>query len=196
MDKITKSPTEYFPVDVNFSNDLSSGENLASYTIACIDMDTGVSSATTVVASSSRSGNIVTPKVQAGSFNALHKVTIVGTSDLGNDFEKDFYLAIRKVIAGEFSKQPADEFSIKVDFEEDLRSLTSEEIVSVTQVVLDENGIDQAATLFPGEPFIDGDSVYIGVQGGSDGLYEIHITATTTSSYVFDIYVRMRIEER
>jgi hypothetical protein len=195
MDKITKSPSEYFPIEVNFSNDLTSGEALSSFTLVCIDISTGNSSSATVVASSSRSGNIVTVKVQAGTLGDLHKITVKGTSDLGNVFEKDLYLDIQKIIAGEFSKQPADEFSIKVDFEEDLRNLSAEAIVSATNVVLDEDGVDQSVTMFSDDPLVDGDFVYAGVQAGSDGLYEIHVVVTTTSAYIFDIYVRMRIEE-
>jgi hypothetical protein len=198
MDKITKSPSEYFPIAVNFANDLTSGENLDSYTLTCIDISSGESSSATVIATSSISGNVVTVVVQAGSIDDLHKITVKGTSDLGNVFEKDIYLEIKKVIAGEFTKQASDEFSIKVDFWEDIIPIGSEQGVSVSAEVLDEDGVDQAATMFSDDPFLDGEfteTVYLGIQAGSAGLYEIHVVVTTTSGYIFDIYVRMRIEE-
>jgi len=196
MDKIIKSPSEAFPIEIDFANDLGDEEDLSSFALTCIDSSTGESSSSTIVLSSSSSGNIVTVVIQAGTERDLHKITIAGTTDMGNIFNKEILVEIQKDICGEFFIQPADEFVIKLNFEEDLRNLTGESIVSFAIEIFDEEGTDISASVLSGESVIDGDDVLVGIQAPDTiETFMIHGEATTTNAYVFDIYVRMRTVE-
>ena len=89
MDAITKSPTEKFPVYFNFSTDLIAGETIYTYTLACWNAATGVTSKTAIVDSDTNLTPDIRAILKAGTEDDEHHLQCVVLTSNGNTYQRD-----------------------------------------------------------------------------------------------------------
>ncbi len=179
MVQLTKDSFEKFPITFPFANDLGADEVLASYTITCVNVETQVDTKTSIIDSDSLPSPYLDVQViiKGGTSLEEHKITVLATSDLANTFRKDLLLCINDYWQDSFSKPPDEEFTNKIDFTDDLE--TGDSISSVTILAEDMEGVDVSSVVISGNE-IDSPLVYVGVQAGTDGDFDIIRTRATT----------------
>ena len=92
MDSFIKQPDEEYPIVVDFSAVLGDGETISTKTVTATLSD--VSATTTVIDSSSISGDTIILTVKGGTENN-YKITVKITTSLGNVYEKDVLMNVR-----------------------------------------------------------------------------------------------------
>src|SRR3989304_6717272 len=116
MNYLSKSPNEKFPVYFNFSSDLLPGETISSIVLTCVNEATGVTSATTIIDSSSIASPNVKVVLKGGTEGQSHAIQCVATTSLGNTYDLDLRLVVEIDVDDSFTKQPGDSFVFGVDF--------------------------------------------------------------------------------
>jgi hypothetical protein len=90
LGSLEKEPAEKFPVTVNFTRDLATGETVSSCVVTARNARTG---AATTGAVCSGSAQVVTPNVSqtifAGTDGDTHILTFTATSSLSNIYEHE-----------------------------------------------------------------------------------------------------------
>lgn len=101
-----KQPSEIKRYGVNFSNEFADGEVLSSATYVLIDLFDNTDKSSTMIVTSSEQisdqdsdGNNETAscRIQAGSDGGRYKLTILGTTDLGNKYEGDIIISVKNL---------------------------------------------------------------------------------------------------
>jgi len=208
MDTLTKSPAEKFPIKFNFSNDLISGETIASYVLTSINAATGEDSATDraydagppevleivkVIDSDSLSSPDVIVVLKDGVEDDEHRIQCVATTSGGNVYQRDLLLAIHSEVTDSFTKQPSDAFMFDVDFTRRLES--GDTVASAAAAAVKESDGTDAAALVAALSVVT-PIVSVPVLGGTDGeTYRLGIRGTTTAGYVYEKFVRMNVQE-
>jgi hypothetical protein len=93
-----KQPAEKFAVSLDFGTNRFNGtEAYASESTTSVLLSTGVSSTTTVIDSTSESGDIITIIVKAGNAGENHKITCLVTTDEANIYESEVMMKVRAI---------------------------------------------------------------------------------------------------
>lgn len=91
-----------------------------------------------------------------------------------------------------FIKQPAETFTIAVDFTD--RMATGEALSSATVTAIDSKGATQTTTVIASSS-VSSPNVLVRVKAGTDGeRYKITVTATTSTTEVYEADVIMRVK--
>ena len=90
--EVTKQPSEIFPIGVDFTPDMESGDTLTTATVTAKNMDTGASSTATVLtglAGVATSTDIVTQAITGGTDGDWHRVQFKATTTAGRVYEHE-----------------------------------------------------------------------------------------------------------
>jgi hypothetical protein len=192
MDSIIKSPSEKFPVYLDFAGDLAVGETILSKSVTCIDTDTGVDSKTTIVFSETIASPDVVVVLQSGVEGGKYHIQCVATTNHGSIYQRDLLIIVQSVVDDYFTKQPDDAFMFDVDYTRRLSLVDSIAAASVT-AIKESDGTSANVT---STPQIVTPKVGVPVYGGMDGnTYLLAIAGITTFGYVHEKFVRMNVQE-
>ena len=186
MNIINKYPYEKFPIYADFHINLDSNETLSSYSLVCINLQTGAGSKSTVVDSDSIDGTKVKIVLKADSPQGDHKITAKVTTSNDNDYEIDIIIKIKNTTGkvDRFAKQVSEEFVVIIDFSNDLASSETISSSEVSAIRLSD-GSDLTSNIIE---FSQNSSkkILVGVMNGADGeLYRIAIKVQTSLLYKF-----------
>jgi hypothetical protein len=194
MDAITKNSYEYFPIHANFGIDLVSGESLTGFSISCIDSSTGLSSVSSLIVGSSLLSPEVLMGLQGGVDQDHHIITVLGTTNLGNEYRRWIHVFIYDGPQDSFEKGSSEEFTVLVNFSNELES--ADTIASRTVTASSgSDGSDVTATIIVGSQ-ISTPKVYVGVSGGTDQKYYIIvIRVVTAAGYKYSRVITMAVRD-
>ncbi len=95
--QVSKQPGELFPLTIDFSPELATGETVTSAVVTTRDATTGVDTSSTIKSGSHTVASPkVTQKVTAGATGDRHILTIKATTSAGNVYEGEIELHIRE----------------------------------------------------------------------------------------------------
>ncbi len=197
MNIINRHPYEKFPIYADFYINLDSNETLTSYSVGCVNLQTGANSKTTIVDSDSIDGTKVKIILKADAPEGDHKITAKVTTSNDNDYEIDIIVRIKNTTGkiDRFAKQVSEEFVVVTDFSNDLGS--SETISSIEVIAIRlSDGSDLTSSVIE---FSQKSSkkVLVGVMNGTGGeLYRITIKIQTSLGYKFQKNITMKVQER
>jgi len=197
MNIINKHPYEKFPVYADFYINLDSNETLSSYSLVCINLQTGTGSKSTVVDSDSIDGTKVRIVLKADAPQGDHKITAKVKTSNDNDYEIDIIIKIKDTTGkvDRFTKQVSEEFVVITDFSNDLASGETISSSEVSAIRLSD-GSDLTSNIIE---FSQKSSkkILVGVMNGTDGeLYRITIKVQTSLGYKFQKNLIMKVQER
>ena len=89
-----KQPSEIFPISIDFSRRLASGETISSKTVTAIIVSTSADATATVISSSATNGTAIDITVKAGTTAVVYKITIKITSSASNVFEDEITMTV------------------------------------------------------------------------------------------------------
>lgn len=196
MNIINKHSYEKFPIYADFYINLDSNETLSSYSLGCINLQTGANSKSTVVDSDSIDGTKVKVVLKADSAEGDHKITAKVTTSNDNNYEIDVIVRIKSTTGkvDRFTKQVSEEFIIVTDFTNDLGSAETISSVAVTVIRLSD-GSDLTSNIIELSQK-SSKKVLVGVQNGEDGeLYRIVVKIQTSDGYKFQKNILMKVKE-
>jgi len=201
MNRISKSPSEKFPVYFNFSPELITGESIVSKVLTCVNAATGVSSKTAIVASESIVSPDVKAVIQAGTVDDEHKIQCEATTTFGNIYQRDLILFIQKEVTDYFTKQPGDAFLVDVDYTRRLEP--GDALASATVTAIRESdgvnvgiGITPPPSAVVSTPQVIPPKAAIPVLGGDEGItYLIGVLGTSNDGYKYEKFIRMNVRE-
>lgn len=192
---LAKTPYEKFPIYFNYGPKLQTTETLASYVLTCVNAITGVDSSADIIVSDSLTGGKVKVVITGGVNGATHKISCLGTSDIGNDFDIDLYLIIDSDNYDYHEKQVSDEFTIRNDFSDDFESgdtISTRTVTAVKQSDLSTS----TSTVIQGSS-IENPYIYAGVKGGANGDYhKVSIKIVSASGYKYEKLVMLSVKEK
>lgn len=92
-----KQPNEIFPINMDFANDLSTGESLSAPTVTSRNEQTGAdTSATLLQGAALISGTKVAQTIKAGATGERHIVTFRVTTSASNTFEAEVKVTVEE----------------------------------------------------------------------------------------------------
>lgn len=194
MNNFFKTPYEIISLSFYFAPVLSGAETISSYTVACININTGVDTKATIVSSDTNDNTSVTVTMQAGTAKDCHKITVRILSSVGDYFEIDLLLSILEAITDRFKKQPGSKYTISNDFDNNIASSDSisSETITVTKV---SDGSDVTGSVFVSS-LTEGTVVYFSLQGGVNGQdYIVSVKVVTTDELRYEKLILMSVEE-
>lgn len=197
MNVINKYVYEKFPIYADFYINLDDNETLSSYSLGCINLQTGANSKSSVVDSDSIDGTKVKTILKAGSPAGDHKVTAKIITSNDNNYEIDIILKIKDAIGkvDRFTKQVSEEFVVTTDFSNDLSSGETISSADVSAIRLSDGSVLTGDVIEFSQK--SSKKVLVGVQNGSDGeLYRIEIRIQTSLGYKFQKNLTMKVQER
>lgn len=196
MNIINKHSYEKFPIYADFYINLDSNETLSSYSLGCINLQTGANSKSAIVDSDSIAGTKVKVVLKADSAEGDHKITAKVTTSNDNNYEIDVIVRIKSTTGkvDRFTKQVSEEFIIVTDFTNDLGSGETISSVAVTAIRLSD-GSDLTSSIIELSQK-SSKKVLVGVQNGEDGeLYRIVVKIQTSLGYKFQKNILMKVKE-
>jgi|SRR3972149_3738073 len=194
MNNISKSPNEKHPVYFNFSSDLLPGETISSIVLTCVNEATGVTSATTIIDSSSIASPNVKVVLKGGTEGQSHAIQCVATTSLGNTYDLDLRLVVEIDVDDSFTKQPGDSFVFGVDFTNRLADAETVATAAVSALKeSDGSSVYGSVVLAPSviTPMV-GVPVLAGVSGYT---YLIAVRGITSLGYTYEKFIRMTVQE-
>ena len=91
-----KQPAEKFAISLDFGTNRFNGtETYLSDSTTSVLLSTGATTTSTVIDSTSESGDVISVVVKAGSAGENHKITCQVTSDEGNIYESEVLMKVR-----------------------------------------------------------------------------------------------------
>lgn len=195
MNNFEKTPYEIISLPFQFAPVLDDIETIFSYTVVCINVETGINTKPAIVDSDTAGDISVTIKIQAGTAGECHKITVRVLTTDGNYFEIDLLLTILETITNKFKKQPGSRFCISNDFDNDIEisdSISTHSII-VTKI---SDGSDVTSSLLVNS-LISGTLIKMILQSGTDHEdYIISIRIVTTHGLQYEKLILMSIRER
>lgn len=201
MDKIVKTSFDQINIPVFFDGDLEASESVVDFTVTCIDISTNLDSKTDTIAAEEQVDQQVNVVLKTGG-SGINKVTIEVVTDTGSTTEKDFLVYAENIPIGDFSKQPADNFIIKVDFSNlmDLTETLDSQTIVVTAINTDSLVDRTSAVIGVSSLDTSDQAVILVVEAGVDAEH-IKITVevactdqiqSVTKQFSRDIYMTIR----
>lgn len=95
MNQFSKQPNEIFPVSMDFSNSLDTGETISSKSVIAYNATNEVVTST-IVAASSIVDNTVKVTVKDGTSGTRYKITIRITTSNSNIYEEDIFMYVKE----------------------------------------------------------------------------------------------------
>jgi hypothetical protein len=89
-----KQPSEKYAIAVDYSNDLTSGETIASTLVTAIETYTGTTVTTTIIDSTAVTSTQAKAVVKAGTSGKQYKITVKSTSSLSYIYEDDLFMTV------------------------------------------------------------------------------------------------------
>ena len=89
-----KQPSEIFPISIDFSRRLASGETISSVTVGAIIVSTSADATATVISSSAINDTAIDITVKSGTDGAVYTITIKITSSSANVFEDEITMTV------------------------------------------------------------------------------------------------------
>lgn len=90
LGEVTKQPGEIFPIGVDFTADIETGDTIASATVTAKNMDTGASSSVLAgLAGVAAATDIVTQTITGGADGDWHRVQFKATTAAGRTYEHE-----------------------------------------------------------------------------------------------------------
>ena len=195
MNIINKHSYEKFPIYADFYINLDTNETLSSYTLNCINLQSGANSKSSVVDSDSIDGTKIKTVLKADSPEGDHKITAKVITSNGNNYEIDIVVRIKTTgKVDRFAKQQSEEFIIITDFSNDLSVNETISSSTVTAIRLSDGG-DLTSSIIE---FTQKSSkkMLVGIRGGTDGeLYRIIVKIQTSDGYKFQKNITMKVQE-
>lgn len=195
MNIINKHSYESFPIYADFYINLDTNETISSYTLNCVNLQSGASSKSSVVDSDSIDGTKIKVILKAASAEGDHKITAKAKTSNDNNYEIDIIVKIKTTgKIDRFTKQKSEEFVVVTDFSNDLGLNETISSSTVTAIRLSD-GSDLTSSVIE---FSQKSSkkVLVGVRGGGDGeLYRILIKIVTSDGYKFQKNITMKVQE-
>jgi hypothetical protein len=195
MDSIIKHSEEYFPIYVDFGIDLVQGETISSYSITCINRETGANTKSSIVNSDSMSSPLVSIKIKNGIDQEVHIVTILAITSLGNKYRRVIFVyVIDDPAQDSFEKSVAEILVAMVDFVNELEP--SDTIASATVVATDNiTGFVVTLEIIVSNTVVT-PKVYFKVQAGTAKTdYNIVVKGTSASGYKYVRTILMRVRD-
>ena len=89
-----KQPKETFFIAADFSERLAAGETILTATVSAVIAGTTTDVTTTIISSSSISGDNVNVKVKAGSSGSSYKITVLANTSSSSIYELDILMRV------------------------------------------------------------------------------------------------------
>lgn len=179
---ILRTSFDVFPIVVDFSPCLQSGETISSTTGTA-------STPTNLIGMASASGSLVTVSITGSSTSQYDMLLVKATTSLGAILEKRIPIRTQDIVEYSFNKLPADAFTIAMDFNELGESLSSAAVSAMDM----GDGTDKTSTVIAGSSVDTAkNTVKAGVQAGTAGRdYRISFQATMASGNKYQQYCAM-----
>jgi len=192
--EIAKTPYEEFPIYFTFGSRMQRAEMLASYTLACANAVTGADTGTDIVDSDTLASGKVKVVIKGGTNGEVHKITCLGTSDLGYDYETEIFVVIKSEVSDYCEKQEADNINIRNDFTEDIESGDTVSTHAVTSI---KNDLTSSTAAIIDGSSIENPYIYVGFKGGGDSDYHvISIKIVSANGYKYEKLLLLAIKEQ
>lgn len=94
VNEFTKQPSEKYPVSIDFSNSLGSGETISSIEVSAVNLSTNEDATSSIVDSSTNNDDTVGITVKGGVNKTVYKITTKVTSSLTNIYEEDLFMNV------------------------------------------------------------------------------------------------------
>ena len=94
INEFTKQPSEKYPVSIDFSNSLSSGEVINSINVVAVNVATNEDVTATIIDSTNYDDDTVGITVKAGTNKDNYKITVKVTSSFTNVYEEDLFMNV------------------------------------------------------------------------------------------------------
>jgi hypothetical protein len=193
VDFINKHSYEYFPIRANFGNDLVLGELITGLSVSCINADTGENTILDIVDWETPSSPEIIMGLKGGVDQEHHIITVLGSTSLGNEYQREIHVFIYDGQQDVFSKKPDEILTILADLTKEIESAdtVSSYIVTALQV---STGV-AITSIFSGYSRTLA-KVYIGVTGGVDlEDYIITVKLATASGYKYTRVINMSVRD-
>ena len=97
LGQVSKQPGELFPLTVDYTPELATGETVSSAVVTSRNAATGADSSATILSGAvTVASPKVTQKVTAGTSGDRHIITMLATTSTGNKYEGEIELHIRE----------------------------------------------------------------------------------------------------
>ena len=221
MSIVKKKEYEEFLIIINFEDRLEILETIASFSVICVNLCTGIDESSSllffedsvyqavdVAYGEGRYGGIPDNLlfstifgIKSGVLGNKYKITVKATTNLGNLVEEDIVLEVVERIDGYMQKQPSEKFSILIDFTNKLNNVDIKyddtiSIQSIT-VIRKSDGVDVTGSIVFGSALEGTEKVKVGVQGGSDnGDYQMVNKIVSVAGYKYQVDALLSVNEK